>query len=514
MTEDGSFIIQGNWEAYSEIATVGKTLGGRYSPEEKAWIVPGTRANQRYFLNKEFGWKPVGRFFTEEVKPFDMPAPRPMLTEEPDFSRAIIPAIARPYQLEAAKALGYRHDEALLSLPPGSGKTLIVIMWLTSVRPDTTLIVCPAFLKEHWQRELKKWAGLDSEFVSGRKPYETSSSIVIINYDILQYWAPTFKKKFNTILFDESHMLQSKTALRTKAAMEIQRWAKRVIPMSGTPFKNRTASIFTQLHMMDPHLFRNETWFKNRYSKPKINRRGQIYYPGTDNEEEFHRITEGYIVRKTREEILPDLPMKNRIIMYTQMSDTEKDKLSAIAMRDKDEKKLQELTMTSYFTNRQMILDHLECLKEDGVEKIIIVAYHTAVIDDLVSHFKRPLVIDGRVSPKKRQSIVDKLQNDPEQEVLIAQITAAGVGFTMDAANTMVFAEMVFDPSGVEQMEDRILRITTKSTKVTYYYFVAEGTIEEAMVNVLEQKSRDANKLLDKRTEGMFTLADSQTVRK
>lgn len=513
MDEHGSFQLYGNWESFAEIGNEAKTFGGRYDPEEKCWTVPGTRANERYFLNKEFGWKPVGRFYTEVVRPFDMPAPRPML-ESIDFSKAIIPSVARPYQVEAAMALAYRHDEALLSLPPGSGKTMIVIMWLTSVRPETTLIVCPAFLKEHWQRELKKWAGLDSEFVSGRKPYETSSPIVIINYDILQYWTEHLKKKFNTILFDESHMIQKKSALRTKAALELQRWAKRVVPMSGTPFKNRTGSIFTQLHMLDPKLFRNELWFKNRYSTPKINRRGEVYYPGTSNEEEFYRITEGYIVRKTREEILPDLPAKNRIIVYTRISDAYKDSLSASALRDKDEKKLQDLSMTSYFHNREMILDHIERLREEGTQKIIIVAYHTAVIDDLVSQFKRPLVIDGRVAPKKRQSIVDKFQTDPEQEVMIAQITAAGVGFTMDAADTMVFAEMVFDPSGVEQMEDRILRITTTSTKVTYYYFAAEGTIEEAMINVLEKKSRDANILLDKRTQGMFTLADSQTVHK
>lgn len=513
INKKGEFVLYSNWSSYSEVANEAKTLEGRYDPDEKSWIVPGTRKNQRYFTNPDFHWKLVGNFYTEVVKPFDMPKPREPLTEI-DFSKAIIPSVARPYQIETAKALRYLHDEALLSLPPGSGKTMIAIMWLTAVSPKSTLIVCPAFLKEHWQRELKKWAGLDSEFVSGQKPYETSSPIVIINYDILSYWVPVLKKKFDTILFDEAHMLQKKSAKRTKAALELQKWAKKVVPMSGTPIKNRVNSIFVQLHMIDPFLFRNETWFKHRYSKPKINRRDEVYFSGTDNEEEFYRVTQPYIVRKTREEILPDLPQKNRIIVYTKVSERTKEELADVARNDKDQQELQALSMTRYFENRSMVLDMVENLREDGVEKLIIVAYHTKVIDDLVSHFKKPLVIDGRVAPKKRQAIVDKFQTDPEAEIMIAQITAAGVGFTMDKADTMIFAESVFDPSAVEQMEDRILRITTTSPKVTYYYFVAEGSVEEAMINVLEQKSKDANLLLDKKRGGMFTGADTQMISK
>lgn len=92
--------------------------------------------------------------------------------------------------------------------------------------------------------------------------------------------------------------------------------------------------------------------------------------------------------------------------------------------------------------------------------------------------------IDGSVSQQERTNNVERFQNDPEILVALLSITAAGVGITLTAASTVIFAELHWTPALMIQAEDRAHRIGQKDS-VNCHYLIGEGTLDEMLYKFL-----------------------------
>lgn len=95
--------------------------------------------------------------------------------------------------------------------------------------------------------------------------------------------------------------------------------------------------------------------------------------------------------------------------------------------------------------------------------------------------------IDGRTPPAARQEYVNKFQQDDSCKVAVLSILAAGVGITLTAASTVVFAEMHWTPGVLEQAEDRAHRIGQKSA-VNVHYLCAPGSIDDIIWPTVSRK--------------------------
>ncbi len=95
--------------------------------------------------------------------------------------------------------------------------------------------------------------------------------------------------------------------------------------------------------------------------------------------------------------------------------------------------------------------------------------------------------IDGSVDARKRQDRVDLFQKSEEKRVALLSLGAASVAITLTASSTVWFTELTWAPSVLQQAEDRCHRMG-QSSKVTCYYFIAKGTLDEAVLKLVEDK--------------------------
>ncbi len=171
---------------------------------------------------------------------------------------------------------------------------------------------------------------------------------------------------------------------------------------------------------------------------------------------------------------------------------------------EEEEEILQKLTFTAYADKREEIQECVETLLEEDGEKVVIMCWHHAVVDDLMKRFPDALRVDGRVPSGKRQAIVDEFNSNPGKRILIGNIQAAGVTFSMTGAHNMVFAELCWNPTDAEQAEDRICRMTTIADQLNYYYFVVANSIEEKLIYTMDKKARMASQILDGASQSYF----------
>jgi hypothetical protein len=125
----------------------------------------------------------------------------------------------------------------------------------------------------------------------------------------------------------------------------------------------------------------------------------------------------------------------------------------------------------------------------DSVEKLVIFAWHADVIDLLVRELAKfhPVSLTGQTPQERRQGIVDTFQTDPTCRAFIGNMQAAGVGITLTAASTVLFAELDWVPGNITQAEDRCHRIG-QTDNVTVFHVVLENSIDEKLATTLVDK--------------------------
>lgn len=421
----------------------------------------------------------------------------------------------RPYQIEALEQICGLHGRAILSFPPGCGKTAVAASYFrVHLEESPVLVICPAFLKVHWKREMFSWGGLGSHICSGRKPYRPPVKMPswIINYDLLQHWQnELIFQNFKTIIIDECQMMANDEAIRTDSLLQIARGTPNIIAVSGTPIKSRPREFFTILHLLYSKEFPNKYKFLHRFCDPQYGHAG-LEFKGATHVEELHAKVSGFMIRKDKEELLPELPPKVRYVIPMELSDPEVyekaeadiEELLKNNKRKEAHEALMELSNTAFPLKKASVLAWIDdWLEKNPEESLVIMVYHHAVIDYLKETYEDAIVIDGRKPAEKRQALVDDFQAG-KARILIGQIQAAGIGFTMTKASTMVVAEVCYVPGDLEQAEDRLSRISQMADEVSVYYLVGENTIEDAMLDSVQRKTSNLARILDGKEKKFF----------
>jgi superfamily II DNA or RNA helicase len=489
--QDGLVIVRfgkGSDKFFQNLEAVKKLGERRYLVEKKLWAVPLRHAVDLYNcltgkveidpeLKKIIATqKELAAMSNKSASDFAIPNIRPG-NEFLPFQRAGVEF------LEKAK-------RALIGDQMGLGKTIQAIGYLAlhpELRP--AIIVVPASLKINWQRELKKWlATPDIVAVCSGSNNQTAqlfgSTIVIINYDILGKWNKNLiSLNPKLLIVDECHYIKSKKTLRSRAVSELSKSIPEVIFLTGTPIVNRPIELFPVLHIIDAKSWPSERQYFYRY----------CYSPTQASLQELHNLIKPYVVRRTKEQVLKELPLKRRAVVTVQFDKSEwHNYISAIEKAKAEPKAAEQLRLIEAAKQAAVrgklsaALDWIEDFIE--TEKLVVFCTHNFVVDAIMAKFSnRAVRLTGSENNQERQKAVDDFQTKDSVKLFVGNLRAAGVGITLTAASNVAFVELDWTPGGMSQAEDRVHRIGQLDS-VTAWYIVAENTIEEKIVELLEQK--------------------------
>lgn len=447
-----------------------------------------------------------------------------IFTKEVDFSdeeldEDLLPETIRDYQVDTLKWAIARDLKGLISLEAGLGKSLTSIILAAHYSWNKPLlVVCPASVKKHWQREFKKWAGMDAKILKGTKPRPITNEyeVYIINYDILKDWEFMLEKKCSGVIADECQYLSNPRTKRSKGFYRIQRSCGFKLFLSGTPISKRPIQFWNVLRMLDKKVWGNESQYIARYCPETIGYNGEVTNNGAANLDELHTRIKPYIFRKLKEEVAKELPEKVKTVYELECADTlvakaDRELQEAIDNGEHDkasiQERIKELSRSSYFATRKAMHEVIDNYLDSTVDKITIVGYHKAVVEDLAKKYNAPY-INGSISADKRQGIVDEFQTNPNQRVLILQFEACAEGLNIPEASAMFFAEMYYNPAKLMQIEDRIHRLTSTWDSVFYYYFFLEGSVLGRMFESLDKESRNITQIMDGERKSAFEGAE------
>lgn len=466
-----------------------------------------------------------------------------------------------PFQVEGVKWLEQNKGIGIVSDDCGLGKTVQAISYAKLHKEQIPiLVVCPASVKLQWKNEIKFWGNSSSVGVLyGRTRYDIpSAKWYVINYDIIgeevpkldehgnpiinrygkaeKYFLPSswvyefVDRKVGLIILDECQFI-SHDSIRTRAVKLLKQSLPqaKLIGLSGTPIRNRPAEFFNILNLLAPKVFSSKWKFHQKYCDPQHNGFGWIF-TGASNLEELHELVKPYMIRRRKVDVLKQLPPKIVTIVPLELEEIERRNYNDAEEKFKEwleshfkdfltiQEQMEKLKQLAYLAKRNSVLQWIEDFLTTG-KKLVVMTYHKMAMDDIYGKFKKIAVkIDGSTSHKGRQEAKDKFIKDDSIKLFVGQILAAGVGVDglQTVCDTMAMVEFTYTPADHTQAGDRLHRMSKDgkyADSVSIYYLVADGTIENSLVEMLVAKHKVTKKILDGKEEQFFDGQEKNLVK-
>ena len=434
-------------------------------------------------------------------------------------------ATLRDYQLD-----GYRWMSRLahwgaggcLADDMGLGKTVQTIAFMLSqADKGPSLVIAPTSVVPNWEREIRKFApdltpiiinhvGERAMVVRNTNPWD----IVIASYGILTNSTDALlEKEWNVICLDEAHQIKNRWTKVSKAAMDLK-GSSRII-LTGTPVQNSLNDLWNLFQFINPGMLGNFDHFRETYSSKNVDE-------ATKRLESLKLLTQPFILRRTKDQVLDELPKKTEIDYLVSLSPDEmasyekmrsyfegqfmdgggKADISVFegltklrlaccslsiqdAMWKAESSKLQEL---------RYLLQHIY----NADSHMLIFSQFTTflglakkVLKDIGIPF---LYLDGGTSLEQRAELVEQFQKG-ECNMFLISLKAGGLGLNLTAANYVILLDPWWNPSIEEQAIDRAYRIG-QTQDVTVIRMLAEHTIEQKIVQLQDKKRNISDNIL------------------
>lgn len=321
------------------------------------------------------------------------------------------------------------------------------------------------------------------------------------------------------IAFDEAHKAKNPDSQQGRALLSIDCKGPK-IPMSGTFVLNNPLDLYLPLKWAG---FETHSFYAYKQHYCKMGGFGGKEIVGYKNLDELRSMVSKVMLRRVKGDVL-DLPPKVHTIewvdaypeqksLYKDVRDQVRDNIDKVKVHPdplSEMLRLRQVTgypgILSSTVTKSAKMDRMEELVEDEVSvggKAIIFSNWSEMTNVIRHKLKKynPAYITGEVGSVQRMEEKDRFQNDPNCKVMIGTIGALGTGFTLTAAQLVIFVDEPWNRGIKDQAEDRAHRIGTRGT-VRVVTILTRDTVDEGVYNLVQKKGKMADLLVDGKVDG------------
>lgn len=441
----------------------------------------------------------------------------------------------RGYQREGLGWLQYLDQTGFggcLADDMGLGKTVQVLALLDSRldQPPSeadcvrrpSLVVAPKSLVFNWRQEAR-------HFVPNLRIMEYSGSnrrallaeigdvdLVLTTYGILTRDAASLRDiVFDYVILDEAQAIKNSATAVAKACRLLQ--SRRRLALSGTPVENHAGELWSLMEFLNPGVLGRSSHFEQL--------RDRLQDPEDDTLAAFNRGLRPFILRRTKEQVAPELPEKSEQVVYCELEGRQRQlydelrnhyrrqllKASTIDSNDGKMKVLEALLRLRQAAihpglinpahlgvagaKLDYLLPQLEEIREAGHKALIFSQFTSmlAILQDRltelgISYF----YLDGQT--RNRKLVVEGFQKG-ERPFFLVSLKAGGLGLNLTAAGYVFLLDPWWNPAVEKQAVDRAHRIG-QDKPVFAYRLIARNTVEERVLELQQSKRELAEALL------------------
>lgn len=442
-------------------------------------------------------------------------------------------ATLRPYQEEGFRWL-WRLDEwgagACLADDMGLGKTLQALAFMLSkAERGASLVVAPKSVIPNWVEEVRRFAPtLHSVVLNDARDRAVEvaeagpATLLLITYGVLTTEAELLASKdWNVVCLDEAHQIKNRNTQVSQAAMSLV--ARSRLILTGTPLQNHVGELWNLMQFINPGLLGRWSVFRDTYVTPELDE---------EHREMLHEMTQPFILRRTKQEVLTDLPEKIERTHYVSLTDHEaevyeemrrlvatkfkkrKSRAERAEAKELDLKYFEELMKLRQASCDMHLIEQLwseegskvtalmeilDALLEVEDNSVLVFSQFTSFLGIVRKELDKRriphLYMDGQTAMKSRQDIVRQFQ-ERKQRLFLSSLKAGGLGINLTAANYVILLDPWWNPAIESQATDRAHRLGQQRC-VSVIRMISQGTIEEKILRLHERKQQISDEVLD-----------------
>lgn len=438
----------------------------------------------------------------------------------------------RDYQKDGIKWLSNLNSlgfGAILADDMGLGKTVQTLGFLITNqnKKETSIVIAPKSVSYNWYEETKKFCPKLKVLLiyEGNKEYDYKKyDLVILSYGLLKSQIPLMEKfKFNTLIIDESQYVKNIATQRFQNILKVN--AKNKIALSGTPIENSISELWSIFRIINPGLLGTIKEFNSEYANP-ITRH--------NNTEKLGLLTDlikPFILRRTKSEVLKELPAKTEKIIHIDF--TEEEQIIYEAQKQKTLNKIGNIEKSKENSGSKhiKILAELSKLRQICCSPKLVIKNQefnssklnefNNIINNIVNSSDHKILVfsqfvkfldlareeldakqinycylDGQTSLKKRGAQIETFQNDSDHKVFLISLKAGGSGLNLTAADYVLHLDPWWNPAVEDQATDRAHRMGQKKA-VNVYKFIINNSIESQIIKLHKKKKDLANSIIN-----------------
>ena len=450
-------------------------------------------------------------------------------------------ATLRTYQIEGFEWLAKRGEQnlgACLADDMGLGKTIqsiAVLLHRASLGP--ALIIAPTSVCSNWMAEIERFAPELKTYnyyeedrtalVEKLKAYD----VLICSYGLVTNNIETLKSiQFSSAILDEAQAIKNSEAKRSKAVYQLDAKAKWVT--TGTPIENRLQELWSIFRFINPGLLGTISQFKERFVTPIEGNKDELV------SKNLRTIIQPFLLRRTKEEVLKDLPPKTEVDRTVILNQAEISFYETIRKKAKEDLASagnlptgqRQIKLFSILTQLRLASCHpslvhpeidmpgskIEALHElldeilPGGHQVLVFSQfvkHLALVKASLDQKKIPyFYLDGSTSPKERTKIIQAFESG-ERAVFLLSLKAGGTGINLTAASYVIHMDPWWNPAVEDQATDRAHRIG-QDKPVTVYRLISKHTIEEKIRTIHQTKRDLADQIIGDQASSNLQLSE------